>query len=111
LLGTDQGNEEERMRLRGILRRTVEEIQVLIVRRGVDRLLAVQVWFAGGNRCRHFLIYYRPARGTVTKKMPARWWPLDFKSTGLTNLPDLRKRDHARRVEAALEKLDLADVG
>jgi DNA invertase Pin-like site-specific DNA recombinase len=119
LLGTGEGNEEERMRLRGILRRTVEQIVVLIVRRGVDRLVWVQVWFASGDRRRDFLIYYRPARGTVTKKTPA-CVKMESKPQLRARI-DLRKPEDARKLEsylaaADLEKLaaamkDLADGG
>jgi DNA invertase Pin-like site-specific DNA recombinase len=108
LLGTEEGNEEERMRLRGILRRTVEEIQVLIVRRGVDRLVAVQVWFAGAERYRDFLIYYRPARGNVTKKTPARWWARSLKD--IAGGADLRNREDALAYEAELLERDLAEL-
>jgi hypothetical protein len=106
VLGTD-GNEEARMRLRGILRRTVDEIQVLIVRRGVDRLLAAQVWFAGGDRCRHFLIYYRPARGNVTKKTPAHWSVVSLADAVRADDLDLRRREDAAKAEAGLLKIDL----
>ncbi|HEY7157293.1 MAG TPA: recombinase family protein [Gemmataceae bacterium] len=103
VLGRD-GNEEERMRLRGILRRTVEEIQVLIVRRGVDRLAWVQVWFAGGDRRRDFLIYYRPARGNVTKKTPAC---VKVESKMLTAPIDLRTPADARKLESYLAAEDV----
>jgi hypothetical protein len=45
---------DARLRLRSALRRVIESVWLLVVPRGRDRLLAAQVWFAGGDRCRSY---------------------------------------------------------
>src|SRR5205814_6387939 len=55
--------DEARLKLRSVVRRVVDSIWLLVVPRGNDRLCAVQVWFAGGERCRNYVIYHqRPTR-------------------------------------------------
>jgi DNA invertase Pin-like site-specific DNA recombinase len=110
--------EEVRFRLRTALARAIDKILILVVRRGRDNLCAAQVWFEGGRAHRDYLIFFRPALVNSNVSRPSSWWVLDFKSTGqqsaisnLTDLPDVRNADHVRRALAALQKLDLADVG
>jgi hypothetical protein len=53
-------NPETRLRLRTVLRLVVESVDVVIVRRGVRWLAAVQLSFAGGG-WRSYWLEYRPA--------------------------------------------------
>src|SRR5262249_34901733 len=59
--------EEARVRLRAALRRIVEEIWCLFVDRGIVRLAAVQVWFAGGAH-RDYLIMHRGSHANAASK-------------------------------------------
>jgi DNA invertase Pin-like site-specific DNA recombinase len=55
------GREDARMRLRAVLRRTIEAVYLLVVPRGLDRIAAVQVRFKGnGQTQREYLMWYRP---------------------------------------------------
>jgi DNA invertase Pin-like site-specific DNA recombinase len=100
-----EGGDIVRLKLRTILRSIIEEGRLLLVRNGSAIVAACQLWFTGGG-VRHYLTIYKPA----ARFRQAQWWPLDFKSTGLAALPDLRRADHVRRLEAALEKLDHGSV-
>jgi DNA invertase Pin-like site-specific DNA recombinase len=53
------GTAEQQLRLRSLLRRIVEEIRVLVVPRGWDRVCAVQMCFKGSDEVRSYLIVYR----------------------------------------------------
>jgi DNA invertase Pin-like site-specific DNA recombinase len=92
---------DARLRLRGALRRVVERVYLLIVSRGRDRLAAVQVYFAGGGRHRDYLIWHRPTTANGSARKEGRWWVRSFADAGLPAL-DLRRRDHARELEADL---------
>jgi DNA invertase Pin-like site-specific DNA recombinase len=61
-----------RLRLRGVLRRVIDNIQLLVVPRGKRRLAEVQVNFKDGPR-RDYLIVHRAATGNIPGKHPARW--------------------------------------
>jgi DNA invertase Pin-like site-specific DNA recombinase len=97
-----------RLKLRAVLARTVTESRVLFVRRGSYLLAAAQFFFEGGKR-RDYLVAYQSAAfgrtggweaGSLKEKLG-----LDDDSL------DLRRPDHAARLEAALLKLDLAGLG
>jgi DNA invertase Pin-like site-specific DNA recombinase len=91
-----------RLRLRSALQAAVDEVWMLLVRRGCVRLCAVQVFFRSGVR-RDYLIGYQPAanrRGGWAKG-------LSFVGKPLPGDLDLRDRDHAARLEAVLASLNL----
>lgn len=68
------GTENGRVRLAAILRRVVESVRCLFVRRGENRVAVVQVFFMPGNRSRLYTILHQSARHlTKTKKRPATW--------------------------------------
>jgi DNA invertase Pin-like site-specific DNA recombinase len=96
-----------RMRIRGCLRSVVESIQLLVVPRGRCRLAAVQVWFAGGEKRRDYLIFYRPGWRDRNTSREASWWARSLARTAAPADLDLRRQDHAQRLEKALQVLDL----
>jgi predicted short-subunit dehydrogenase-like oxidoreductase (DUF2520 family) len=95
---------DARLRLRSVLRRVVEDIRLLIVPRGHDRLAAVQIWFAGSGH-RDYLIFNRPARakGKKTKVLTEGFSQVKSLAdvTALGPL-DLRKRADAKKLAAAV---------
>ncbi len=97
--------EDARLRLRSVLRRITDSFWLLIVPRGIARLVAVQVWFAGGTAHRDYLILYRPPHYSRTHGvLKGGKWAKDFAAAaGL----DLRKREDAVKVEGLLQRLDL----
>ena len=85
----------------------IEEIRVLVVPRGRDRLCWVQFWFVAGAAAkrRDYLIFLRPARGNKSARtegcvkvesMPDLTAPLD-----------LRKRGDAKELETMLAGVNL----
>jgi hypothetical protein len=98
-----------RTRLRSALRRLVESIWVLVVKRGRDRLAAVQVWFfkEGGKARRDYLIYHRCPRGNALHRTPGHWWSRSFADTALPGDLDLRRQTDAARLAKALLAVDL----
>jgi hypothetical protein len=105
--------EEARVRLRAAVRRVVESVWVLTVRRGHERLAAVQLWFADGKKHRDYLILHRPATGGSVGTRPARWWVRSLAEVARPGDLDLRRREDARALEVDLATLvpeDLADA-
>jgi hypothetical protein len=104
-----EDREDVRLRLRAAIRRCVDSVYVLIVPRGRNRLVAVQVHFAEGGK-RDYLIWRRPtlanaACGTSRVTIPEQCWVHSFKAAdGL----DLRDKKDVAKVEGLLQRLDLA---
>ena len=97
--------DEVRLRLRSLLRRLVEDVRVLMVRRGSWQLLAAQVFFVGGAR-RQYLIANQSAGncrkgGWYAKALAEAISPTDL---------DLRQDAHAAELAADLEALDLSAI-
>jgi hypothetical protein len=70
-----------------------------VVPRGLDRLCAIQVWFAGGKRHRDYLILAR---------RNGQWWARSLATAAKASGLDLRKRSDAARLEKALLAVDLS---
>jgi DNA invertase Pin-like site-specific DNA recombinase len=101
-----EGGDEARLKLRPVLRRVVEGMWVLIVRRGSYQLAAVQVRFADSDKVRDYLILHQ----TAGFHRPGGWWPLSFADV-MEPIYDLRRPEDARQLEADLAALDLSDLG
>jgi hypothetical protein len=104
---------EVRVRLRAALRRIVDSIWILVVPRGRDRLAAVQVWFAGGQRHRDYLILHRPkANGAVRRegavRRQAHWRAWSLAEVVKAGDLDLRRAKDVQALETKLTALDLA---
>jgi hypothetical protein len=111
LLGTLQAAPDPydvRVRLRAALRRIVDTIWMLVVTRGHNRLCAVQVWFSEGARHRDYLIMHRPPRSNGKARTEGGWWARSLASVATPDGLDLRNRDHAAELAAALAAVDLA---
>jgi DNA invertase Pin-like site-specific DNA recombinase len=99
--------EGARLKLRAALRRVVAGIWCLFVGHGALRVACIQIWFTGDGR-RDYIVLRRPARGhgPAESRHPARQWVRSLAEvTGPAPL-DLRRSDHARRLEKALAGLD-----
>jgi DNA invertase Pin-like site-specific DNA recombinase len=96
-----------RRRLKGRLAQLVTEVRVLIVRRGKTCLCACQFWFRGGGRHRNYLIMHRPG----TRFTEGRWWVRSLADVAAPGDLDLRKREHAEELEAALAGLEVEAFG
>ncbi len=95
---------DARLRLRAALRRIVDSVWLLVVPRGLDRLAAVQIRFAGGERHRDYLLMYLPA----TPHREGRWCqPYSSADVAALSALDLREPAHAKRLEAVLLAADL----
>src|SRR5262249_54735086 len=66
--------QDSRLRLRSLLRRMIDSIWLLVVPRGHDRLAAVQIWFAGGKRCRSYLMLHKPPKANKYARQEGGWW-------------------------------------
>jgi DNA invertase Pin-like site-specific DNA recombinase len=99
--------QDVRLRLREALRRIVEDIRLLIMPRGHDRLCAVQMWFAGGERHRDYLIVHRAAKSHGT---PSAWFARSLASITAPGALDLRKKAHMKDLERVLLEMDLAEI-
>jgi hypothetical protein len=98
---------DARLRLRAALRRIVEGVWLLVVRRGWVRLCALQIWFKGGERHRDYLIYHRPDLGRGKNRESGCTWTKSFADVVKPGSLDLRDREHARRLEAVLMGVEL----
>jgi DNA invertase Pin-like site-specific DNA recombinase len=99
-----------RLRLRTELRRMVDSVWLLVIPRGRVRLAAAQIWFAGGKRCRDYLIAHTPAMANAKARTPGGWWARSLAGVPGAGDLDLRKPAHAKRLEAALAKVALSEV-
>lgn len=109
LLDTADDPADIRLRLRSALRRIVASIWLLVVPRGRDRLAAAQIWFAGGEKHRDYLVFHRPARANATSRTEGGWWAGSIVSED-ANALDLRRPADVQEMTLALEQLDLADM-
>lgn len=91
------GDESARLRLRQLLRESVERVTVLVVARRSDRFAAVRVDFDGGEH-RDYLVHYRPAR----RGSAGGWSVKSFKGAGLGDGLDLRDPRKAKALERVL---------
>src|SRR5262245_17625623 len=96
-----QDRTDFRLRLRAAFARMIEGVWLLVVPRGKDRLAAVQVVFAGGERWRSYLIYSRTAGNGRTAELQVR-----ALAAGATD--DLRDRAAALDMATALASMPLA---
>jgi DNA invertase Pin-like site-specific DNA recombinase len=101
---------DAKLRLRAVLRRLVDAVWLLVVPRGRDRLAAVQIWFAGGEQHRDYLIFCRPSRANQHGRSEGLWRALSLADVTSPGDLDLRKPNHAERLEAFLLTLDLDDL-
>jgi hypothetical protein len=99
---------DARQRLRTVLRRVVESIWLVVVGRGHVRLCAVQLWFTGGKRHRDYLIYNRRSSFNGKTLRKAQWSARSLAFVAKPGELDLRKRDHAARLEKVLAKMELS---
>jgi hypothetical protein len=98
-----KGGDESRLKLRPVLRRVIEGAWVLVVRRGIYMLAAVQVHFTGGGQ-RNWLILNK----TAANNRAADWAARDFADVGLPDDLDLRKRSDVKALERELLAVDLS---
>jgi hypothetical protein len=100
---------EQRLRLRSLLRRIVEDIHVLVVPRGWDRLAAVQMRFKGSEEVRSYLIVQRKGRASRFRGERAEdtWGVISLRETGT---PDLRRQDQVALFREELQTLDLTAI-
>jgi hypothetical protein len=98
---------DAKLRLRSVLRQVIAEVWLLVVPRGSDRLCVAQVFFAQGDKVRHYLIHHRPPRANNWRRQEGKWTVRSFVDAELkADTLDLRKREHARRLEKALTLAD-----
>jgi DNA invertase Pin-like site-specific DNA recombinase len=96
-----------RLRLQAKLREIVGSIQLIVVPRGRDRLAGVQIWFAGGERHRDYLILHRPPKANARARTEGGAWCTSLaKVTKPCNL-DLRLREDALALAEVLGELNL----
>lgn len=99
--------DEVRLRLQSILRRIIDEIWVLVVPRASQRVAAVQVWFAGGERHRDYLLLHRPPRANAATRTEAGRWCDSLASIADPVELDLRRIEDASALAEVLAEMDL----
>jgi DNA invertase Pin-like site-specific DNA recombinase len=102
--------EDVRVRIRTALRRIIDEVYLLAVPRGLDRLAAVQICFAGGKRRRDYVIYHRHSRRGYRERIPARWRAWSLAEVVKSDDLDLRHQEDVAALEKELAALDLAGL-
>jgi hypothetical protein len=103
--------QDARLRLRAALRRIVEGIWMLVVPEGRNRICAAQIWFAGGERRRDYLIVHRPPKSNGKVRTDEGGWMVEsLAAVVAADDLDLRRPDHAARLEKALAAAELAGL-
>jgi hypothetical protein len=106
-LGSAPDPADARVRLRSALRRIIDSGWLLVVPRGRDRLCALQLWFADCKRHRDYLILHRPPKSNGKATVPGGWWVRSLASDAVPGGLDLRRSEHAARLERVLSSIDL----
>jgi DNA invertase Pin-like site-specific DNA recombinase len=101
-----EGGDEARLRLRPVLRRVIDSVWLLTVRRGSYLLAAVQVYFADSDAKRDHLLVYQAAG---FRRAGAAGGGSLAEAVGRDDL-DLRKRGDAAALEKRLAALDLDEL-
>jgi DNA invertase Pin-like site-specific DNA recombinase len=94
-----KGGDEARLRLRPVLRRIIDVIHMLVVRRRSYLVAALQVHFAEGGKRRHYLIVNQSA----SRNCKGGWWARSFADAALPGDLDLRRPADAAKLEAVLQ--------
>lgn len=100
--------EDDPARLRIALSGLVDDVRVLVVKRGVCRVAAVQVFFAGGAT-RSYLIHWKPPVNLPGRKRPEAWSPCTFAEAGIPAV-DLRDRTVAADLDKLLATIDVRNL-
>ncbi len=100
--------EDCRLRIRTALRRIVDSIWLLVVPRGIERLAAVQIWFAGGEHHRDYLILHRPPRANARARTEGGAWCCSLADAAKLGPTDLRNPKKALGVAEELAEMDLS---
>ena len=107
-LDSAPNREDARVRLRAVLRRIADSIHMVVVRRGVARVAGVQIWFAGGERQRSYLIVHQRALGNAVAKKPEEHWCDSLATVADAEDLDLRRAEDAEALAQVLAEMDLA---
>ncbi len=109
LLARDN-SDDMRSKVRTVLRRCIDSVTCLFVRRGTVRLAAVRVQFRGSEAHRDYLVTARQKSGGTTPR-PAAWDTRSFADAypGRGGL-DLRDTKQAAAAGTALAKLDVSQL-
>jgi DNA invertase Pin-like site-specific DNA recombinase len=100
---------EDPVRLRQALLETVAEVRCVFVPRDGNRLCACQVWFAGGERHRDYIILSQPPKANGRGwRQEGRWWARSLADTVTADDLDLRQPKDVQALEAKLQQLDQA---
>jgi DNA invertase Pin-like site-specific DNA recombinase len=97
--------DDARLRLRALLRRTIDTVWLRILKRGATQLLVAQVWFAEAGLHRDYLI----VRQSAANRRPGGWRVKDFSDIAPTR-QDLRDPARAAALERALLALDVEQL-
>src|SRR5262249_37134416 len=99
---------EQRLRLRSLLRRIMEDIHVLIVPRGWDRLALVQMRFKGSDQLRTYLTVIRKGRASRFRGERGQdtWCVRSYRGP---EEYDLRNPAYVAALREELRALDLAE--
>jgi hypothetical protein len=108
----DEEREDLRLRLRAVIRRSIETAWLLVVPRGRDRLCAVQLHFADSGRVRNHLILSKSGWANAAGRTEGGWkvWSLAIAAPAAADI-DLRQLEHAARLAEALQQLDMEALG
>jgi DNA invertase Pin-like site-specific DNA recombinase len=110
LLASTPGD-ELRLRVRAVLRRTVEAVCCVFVNRPPQKVAAVQVWFRGTGRQRSYAVVYDSGRRPGVGKVGPETWAVTAAAWQLgPGGLDLRRPKDAQKLLAHLSRADLPAV-
>jgi DNA invertase Pin-like site-specific DNA recombinase len=96
-------------RLRAALRRTIEDVRVLVARRSRSRVAMVQVYFVGGAH-RAYVIAWRPSFVLPTARRDDQWTAVSLDSGSMSPPAkrfDLKRPDHVKAATDWLSDFDI----
>lgn len=107
MLDTVSDKRDARVRLRSALRRIVDEIRLLVVRRGRTRLCAVQMFFVDGKCRRSYLIIHTPPKDNGKQRQDGHLSYRSFAESGVKESFDMRNAKHVEELLRVLNETPL----
>jgi hypothetical protein len=98
------------LKVRAALRRAIEGVYCLFVRRDSLKLAAVRVQFRNTDHHRDYLTVYQPPRSNGAKRGTGNLRVCSFAEAGAPDELDLRNSDDAVALEMVLSKIDPASL-
>lgn len=95
MAAVERGGEDARLRLKAALKRCIESMTLLIIRRGIESCCFVDCRFKSGSK-RVYVIWHKPCHKCGKQVQPGYWSALSAPTTASTDLASSSDQEFAR---------------